>query len=182
MNLKRDFKTFLQDSRDLINNRDWNSLYDSLKYISSASISILTEMLLAVGIDPAETLKIIPQGYLSQSEKVKEFAPKKSIFNIIGNYAFLECESLEKVILPNTLEYIGRNAFMDCINLKYLELPKSLVAIDTYTFFNCSKLTTIVYNGTVEEWSKVRKGTDSTYHKVPCRKIKCLDGYARLRG
>lgn len=50
-------------------------------------------------------------------------------------FAYCECSSLQSITLPNSLKKIGMFAFRHCINL-----------------------TEIKYDGTQQEWKKVKKG------------------------
>ena len=49
-------------------------------------------------------------------------------------------ESLERVILPETIQYIGCNVFTDCINLEQINLPSGIIVIDRSAFRNCTSL------------------------------------------
>lgn len=60
----------------------------------------------------------------------------------IGQDAFKDCESVEKVILPNTLEIIEMNAF-EGAGIKSITLPKSLKLVKSYAFSSCHKLESV---------------------------------------
>lgn len=101
---------------------------------------------------------------------------------IIGANTFMRCDSLERVILPDTiitindcafacckslttfdlpknLLFIGRRAFWRCENLKALELPDSMLTVDKEAFLKCSSLKTIrCSNPNVLGNAKLRKG------------------------
>lgn len=51
--------------------------------------------------------------------------------------------SLEKIILPNTIETIGRCAFSDCSSLVEVNMPKSLKRIEDHAFINCSSISAL---------------------------------------
>ena len=179
-----ELKQFLKDNKDMVNQKDFIHLYNKLKYISTSAIKEMTEMFLTLGVDPAEYLQVIPQQYfaLSNSKYTQCFCPNNTKLNIVSNYAFLNCISLEEALLPEGLQYIGFNAFCECKNLTTLDLPKSLVKIDKFAFHRCEKLRDIRFNGTIEEWENVKlENSDQTLYKVPARKIKCLDGECKLR-
>ena len=84
----------------------------------------------------------------------------------IGSTAFYECETLKKVIMPDTVDRIDNSAFQMCTNLetvvfsknltnmgadvfarcknlKNVELPNSLSAIGSNDFYGCISLRTI---------------------------------------
>lgn len=62
---------------------------------------------------------------------------------IAGN-ALLNCENLEKVIIPNTVRTIGLDAFSGCKSLKSIKLPNSVVGIASYAFKNCTSLEEVI--------------------------------------
>ncbi|MGN1480138.1 MAG: leucine-rich repeat domain-containing protein, partial [Acutalibacteraceae bacterium] len=53
--------------------------------------------------------------------------------------AFRQCTALTQAILPESLTYIGSYSFYDCKNLRQLNLPESLTYIGDHAFENCSK-------------------------------------------
>ncbi len=55
----------------------------------------------------------------------------------IGEYAFLDCTLLEQVELPSTLKEIGSATFGGCKALKEIELPYGLVRIGSMAFSDC---------------------------------------------
>ena len=81
--------------------------------------------------------------------------------------SFAECESLEEVVLPNTITSIPNKAFYICKNLKKITAPgvtsigtsafqgdenleeiefSGAVTVSNYSFTNCKKITTQTYN------------------------------------
>ena len=56
----------------------------------------------------------------------------------IGEYAFSDCESLERIELPPTLIEIGEYIFQWCSSLKEVVLHEGLTKIETGLFFGCS--------------------------------------------
>lgn len=58
----------------------------------------------------------------------------------IPDSAFYGCEGLEKIILPDTLEYIGCAAFRYCSALTEINIPDSVTQMDASTFYGCSDL------------------------------------------
>ncbi len=61
----------------------------------------------------------------------------------IGKNAFLICNNLTHVTLPNTVTSIGDNAFAKCTNLAGIDLSGSLKEIGKYAFTMCDKLTSV---------------------------------------
>lgn len=58
----------------------------------------------------------------------------------ICNGAFLGCFGLKEIKLPNSLDTIGEGAFSDCINLTKIEIPKSVTTVSSYAFYGCLQL------------------------------------------
>ncbi len=58
----------------------------------------------------------------------------------IGSYAFLGCENLEFVSIPNTVTEINPSAFQDCVNLTKVNLSNNLQTINRNVFLNCTSL------------------------------------------
>ena len=59
----------------------------------------------------------------------------------IPNYMFVECTSLDRVIIPSTVGTIGEYAFLDCTALKQLYIPSSVSTIPVSAFKGCTNLT-----------------------------------------
>lgn len=53
---------------------------------------------------------------ISQTTKIKNG------LKIIGKHAFYGCKSLEKIVIPSTIEKICEGAFMKCEKLKQIEI------------------------------------------------------------
>lgn len=71
---------------------------------------------------------------------------------VITEGAFLECSSLETVILPNGLERIEGNAF-SYTEIRHITIPNSVTYIGFGAFRNCQKLKTIVLSNQITELS-----------------------------
>ena len=77
-------------------------------------------------------------GYPSNLKKVVVYGADE-----IDKHAFVECISLEQVIINDDVKSIGFAAFEDCINLKSVKLPSKLEVLGSAAFNNCSSLETI---------------------------------------
>lgn len=62
----------------------------------------------------------------------------------IGQRAFMGCNKLGLVILPNSITIIGNSAFAGCIHLKSIEIPNIVTSIDNFAFAMCERLETIL--------------------------------------
>ncbi len=61
----------------------------------------------------------------------------------IGNSAFMECESLIDIIIPENVTCIGQHAFQRCVNLKSINLPESVTEIKNSAFSFCTSLANV---------------------------------------
>ena len=67
----------------------------------------------------------------------------------IHQEAFVGCDKIESVVLPEGLEYIGKGAFKGWLmtggnSIASIQFPSSLKVIDDFAFSNCSSLTEII--------------------------------------
>ena len=63
----------------------------------------------------------------------------------IPDLAFFGCISLKTVVLPPNLKSLGRLAFHDCRSLVSIEIPPTVSSVEMTTFYNCESLETISY-------------------------------------
>ena len=61
----------------------------------------------------------------------------------IGNNAFMGCQGLTNINIPNSVTTIGNYAFSDCKGLTNINIPNSVTTIGNYTFSGCKGLTNI---------------------------------------
>ena len=60
----------------------------------------------------------------------------------IGSDAFLSCESVLSVTIPDTVTDIGDDAFASCINLAHIIIPASVTTVGRDVFYRCAELKT----------------------------------------
>lgn len=58
----------------------------------------------------------------------------------VSDYAFYECESLQRIYDLDAVKYIGKGAFYGCVSLTGANLNDNLREIKDYTFYNCNSL------------------------------------------
>ena len=68
----------------------------------------------------------------------------------IGPYAFCECNSLTRVMIPSSVTRIGEYAFYGCRGLDDLILPGFVSSIGSYAFYGCRGLDEVTLPGSVE--------------------------------
>ena len=64
----------------------------------------------------------------------------------IRPYAFYNCNSLERVELPETVETIGSYAFANCSNLVEVVTTNNLKTVNTHAFYNCPNLKNVNFS------------------------------------
>ena len=69
----------------------------------------------------------------------------------IGVRAFLHCDDLKSVNIPNTVTKIGSGAFYRCEDLKSVKIPNTITEISHHAFSFCSKLTAINIPNSIEK-------------------------------
>lgn len=89
------------------------------------------------------------------------------------------CFRLDNLIIDRDVIYIGQYAFPDFTQIETVVFPKSLAEIGHGAFINCTSLKIVNYEGTKEEWKKV-KYDDSCFKGTKVDKIICTDGYILL--
>lgn len=90
--------------------------------------------------------------YVYKSEKnetLEEVILPETVVNIKGR-AFHACVNLKKVTLPNNLGEVGEYAFDCCFKLQEINLPESLTILSEALFGDCDALETIVIPANVK--------------------------------
>lgn len=94
--------------------------------------------------------------YLGRGENISITIPEKlkngGIVTTVGNYAFLDCECLTAIKLPDSIKHIGYRAFDGCSNLTKVDLPKALDILDDGAFAGCVELLKIELPNEIEHF------------------------------
>ncbi len=93
----------------------------------------------------------------------------------IGGHAYSKNMTLEIANIPNGISQLGIGAFSNCLRLQFVTIPRSVKLIGANCFFNCGKLRRINYEGTKEDWRRVRRGSN-WLEKAGTTTILCKDG------
>lgn len=99
---------------------------------------------------------------------------------IVGTSAFSSMEHLDRITVEEGVKYISQYAFSYGFNLIEVELPKSIVELGARVFRDCPKLEKIIYAGTAEDWSNIKKSSNSLWTDSKRRTLECADGKFRL--
>lgn len=87
--------------------------------------------------------------------------------------AFKDCP-IEEVMIPYTVEVVY-SAFWGCSELRSVTIGRNVAEIKALAFYGCSKLTGLNFDGTVEEWNKIKKNEDWNAESV-ISVVHCTDG------
>ena len=66
----------------------------------------------------------------------------------INNSAFVNCNGLERIMIPDSVTTIGAEAFYGCTSLAIIMIPDSVTNIGGYAFNDCKGLTSITGSAT----------------------------------
>ena len=100
----------------------------------------------------------------------------------IGNMAFFDCDGLTRIEIPASVTCIDNKAFQNCNSLTSVTFSEDsqLTSIGAGSFGYCTSLTTIIYEGTMEEWSKITLDDDWRSTEDSATTVKCKDGTVSL--
>ena len=133
---KGSLKAIIFEFEEELNNKDFKTIYDNINnayYIVPA----FTALLLKNNINPLKYMDEVPACFAYELN-IKEF------------------------IIPDGIKFIGDNAFAKCDILTSITIPKSIIHIDDAVFWGCYNLKDIYYEGSEEDWSKIKMGWGNT--------------------
>ena len=162
-------------------------LPDSLLYFGTSNVQgetygSLYQCTSLESVKLSNNLQFIGYGAFSSCTLLEVITLPNTITTIKG-HSFRNCISLKSINFPEGLLYIGGNdnyemqsyAFEGCTSLTQIDLPHSLLAIGGWSFEGCTNISSINYNGTIEEWGNVYKGT-AWARGVATTVVHCTDG------
>lgn len=114
LELPEDFKKFLlqPETQKQLNAYDIKGIYDKLNSSSSFKvncISLFTQLLYSLDINPLDYLDYIPDFFLQSTSLVAIKIPNN--IKSINSYAFYDCPHLTSIIIPSSVINIGEGAF-----------------------------------------------------------------------
>ena len=77
----------------------------------------------------------------------------------IGDWVFAYCYSLISVVIPDSVTSIGKYAFAYCDRLTSVVIGDSVTSIGVWAFAYCTGLKNIYYRGTASQWKAISKGS-----------------------
>ena len=147
---------------------------DAFAFRSCSSLTEITlpEELTSIGSDAFSNCSslseiILPEGLT----KIDAFAFEKCSnlekvilserLTSLGNWVFNECSQLKHISIPMKITKIAYGVFANCSSLESIHIPKNVEIIDSYAFMGCEKLAVIYYEGSEEDWKKIKINSDN---------------------
>ena len=183
--------TDLDEAIDLLNSLDWEDTSDSgdndgvnddlnkLKSLSYIPESFFSNSKIK-SIDIPGNIKSIEREAFSNCKKLEDITFPVGLKDI-GEQAFYGCTRVEFIDFPESLTTISDGAFMDCKSLISITIPTSVKSIGDDAFSFCPRLYEIRYNGTHQDWQKIKLGKRWAFHSL-INIIECTDGTLQRSG
>ncbi len=87
---------------------------------------------------------------------------------------FAGCSNLATVNIGENVKSIPKFVFRDCRGLTSVTIGNGVTSIGAWSFGGCTRLTNIKFNGTMEEWNTITKGSD--WNNGGPKQVICTDG------
>lgn len=119
------------------------------------------------------TLISINYGAFTECTSLKSITLPESLRKL-GGKAFSGCSSLTEIVIPKGIKTVMHNTFENCTSIEKITLHAGIGTIYSEAFFNNTSLGDIYYEGTKEEWDKVKRG-GSWMYGAPKPTLHCSD-------
>ena len=86
-----------------------------------------------------KTLVLFPVAHETNGERTKVFEVPAGVERLARN-SFYKCETLEQVLLPDTLKEMGNMSFFKCSALQLVDLPESVTTLGSDVFSYCTNM------------------------------------------
>ena len=138
-------------------NAIYSARYDTLvSYHITPSMPLLHSGVRVVGGMAGTQVQVVtlPEGVVGISDYAFASSTLRAIYlpstlRYVGEAAFMFCNNLTKMELPEGVEWIGPSAFYNSSGLRTVVLPPKLEVIPDYAFGACPNLGTVVWNRVV---------------------------------
>ena len=101
-----------------------------------------TRVRIAESYDGASVTEVLQEAFIG-CDSLTEIVIPDSVTSI-GECAFCWCYSLTEIVIPDSVTSIGNSAFYNCINLTSVAIGKGVTSIGKYAFAYCDGLTSVV--------------------------------------
>ncbi len=99
---------------------------------------------------------------------INSIIPTDGSVTTIGDFAFIECDSLTTIAIPNNITLIGDQAFCMCKKLSTITIPNSVTKIGGEAFAGCPNLTEVTIGSGVTMIDSYAFGDCSNLSKITC--------------
>lgn len=168
-----------EDTSDGGDNDEVNDDLNKLKSLSYIPESFFSNSKIK-SIDIPGNIKSIEREAFSNCKKLEDITFSVGLKDI-GEQAFYSCTHVEFIDFPESLITISDGAFMDCKSLISVTIPTSVKSIGDDAFSFCPRLYEIRYNGTHQDWQKIKLGKRWAFHSL-INIIECTDGTLQRSG
>ena len=86
-----------------------------------------------------KTLVLFPVAHETNGERTRAYTVPAGVERLARN-SFYKCETLEQVLLPDTLKEMGNMAFFKCSALQLVDLPESVKTLGSDVFSYCKNM------------------------------------------
>ena len=100
-------------------------------------VQIVVPVLIGSGNTVFQALQIGEKLSCNDSERLEGDLIVANDIAMIASMAFMDCNKLTRISLPNTLTSIGSYAFAECDKLENVTIPDSVIEIGSHAFYNC---------------------------------------------
>ncbi len=92
------------------------------------------------------------------------------------NNSSLAATALEHIEIPHGVSIIGPSLLSHCKHLLSINLPSTITWIREFAFWQCDKLQSINYNGSKEQFNRIKKDKNAFLDIPKEAYINCIDG------
>ena len=106
----------------------------------------------SIGDETMPVIKIPARAVNPHGHEEKHIVPVIAV----GSKAFSGKDFITDIVLPSSVGSIASGAFAGCTSLRNITIPKGISIIREKTFAGCGHLENIYYEGSPEEWQKIK--------------------------
>ena len=199
----KDSEQFIERNIELIEQNQFEKLWENAtRKFTPRFIFMVTEILLAAGIDPTTGMDYIPENFLRNSYLTEYTIPShiktiqrkafshtkfESIVipsNVveIAEYVLFNCTKLKQVVIEEGLRIIPPGTFSYSDYIEKIYLPRSIeqISLDAFETTKEDRSNLVIYYaGTKADWNSIRK-VDIQLNDLAGSKVVCTDGEINL--
>ena len=123
---------------------------DGTCYVNGIGSCTDTELVIPSHSPDGDAVVAIDNSAFRSNPDITSITVLEGVGSILGE-AFAWCDSLNKVVLPDSLTDIGESAFYMCPALMTLEIPDGVKTIGESAFFGCENLSSVTLGKGITE-------------------------------